>query len=338
MTDAERFQLDSWLQHNAHNKGHAATTVANYRAAVEQLSAWCESQRLVMTRITPEQVQKFAGIVLHERGLSTATRRVYVSALRGWFAWLVNRRLMSVSPCETLPYPKLGRNLPLPIPTADAEKILAQCDLDTFAGVRDVAILSVLIGCGPRVSGLVAMNEGDLIFAANEAGIEELVIRLREKGKHERYVPAPEETRLLVRAYLGHPELEEIDRRLPSGELVLWVNLTNTHTLGPDHRGEARRLTEWSIWNMIKGHGERAGVNPRHLHPHAFRHLYGQELAEGDVDLLIRQKLLGHADPKSTAIYSHIAFRKLRKAATDANPMKRIKNPASGLAAFLRGK
>jgi len=201
-----------------------------------------------------------------------------------------------------------------------------------------VALLAVLIGCGPRVSGLCALNEGDLLWTQSEAGFEELTIRLREKGGNERYVPAPEETRLLLRAYLGHPDLDAIDRRLPSGDQVLWVNQHNSHTLGPEHRGEARRLTAWSVWQMIRQRGAAAGVDPRYLHPHAFRHLYGQELAEGDVDLLTRQRLMGHADPKSTAIYSHIAFRKLRKAAQDANPLRRIKSPASGLAAVMRGK
>lgn len=338
MTDAETAELEAWLEFNQHNRGHAGTTLGSYRAAVRLWAEWCASQRVQMTRATPDQVQRWTGIELHKRGLSSATRRVFVSALRGWYRWLLARRVIPANPCEGLPYPKLGRSLPVPMPVADAEKLLAGCDLDTFAGVRDIAMLAVLLGCGPRVSGLTAMNEGDLLWTVSEQGFEELTIRLREKGAHERYVPAPEETRLLVRAYLGHPELEEIDRRLPDGDQVLWCNQHNSHTLGPDHRGEARRLTAWSVWQMIKRRGETAGIEARYLHPHAFRHLYGQELAEGDVALLTAQRLMGHTDPKSTAIYSHIAFRKLRKAAQEANPMRRIKSPASGLAAVLRGK
>src|SRR3546814_12410533 len=99
------------------------------------------------------------------------------------------------------------------MPLRDAEKILAEPDLDTLKGVRDLAILAVLVGCGPRVAGVVGINERDLIFTHNDAGIEELTIILREKGQHQRPVPAPDETRLELRAYLGHPALEHIDRR-----------------------------------------------------------------------------------------------------------------------------
>lgn len=45
------------------------------------------------------------------------------------------------------------------------------------------------------------------------------------------------------------------------------------------------------------------------------RHLYGQELMEGDTDIRVMKQLLGHVDMQSTEIYSHVAYRKLRKAA-----------------------
>ena len=187
-----------------------------------------------------------------------------------------------------------------------------------------------------RVSGCTALNEGDLLFSANDSGFEELTLRLREKGKKERYVPAPDETRLLLRAYLGHPSLEDIDRTTANGDKVLFVNLNNNTVKGFDHRGERRRLNGEAVWKMLQRLGVRAKVDSRYLHPHALRHLYGAELIEGDTNILVAQKLMGHADSKTTEIYAHIAHRKLRKAAENANPFKRMKTPATGLAALLR--
>lgn len=82
---------------------------------------------------------------------------------------------------------------------------------------------------------------------------------------------------------------------------------------------------------MVLRHGRRAGVPEDQLHPHAVRHLYGTELAEDDVDLLIRQQLLGHADPKSTEVYTHLAARKLTSSVDRANPLAKIKSPMSQL-------
>lgn len=331
-------QIDAWLSYNELNKGHSANTVHHYRKVVERFSAWLRSQGRSVQAAQPQDLQEFAGAVLHAEKLSPSSRRVAVSALRSYYRFLQRRKVLQDNPAADLPYPKMGRKLPVPIPLAAAEKLMAEPDLDTFKGVRDVAMMSVLLGCGPRVAGVCGLNECDLLFAPNEAGVEELTIRFREKGGKERVVPAPEDTRLLVRAYLGHPELERIDRRLPNGELVLFVNIYNSKVSPPEHRGEARRLSTWSAWDMLRGYATQAGVDPKLVHPHAFRHLYGQELAEHDVDLVVRQRLLGHAKPESTEVYSHIAYRKLRQEMKRANPLASIRTPATGLAGLLKGR
>jgi hypothetical protein len=61
---------------------------------------------------------------------------------------------------------------------------------------------------------------------------------------------------------------------------------------------------------MIQRYGKRHGIPGDELHPHAFRHRFGTELAEGDVSLVNIQDLMGHSDPKSTAVYMHLAQRR----------------------------
>lgn len=329
-------ELNEWLEYRELNKGQSASTMANYRATLLHFGEWLAREKLSPTDVDPATLQRYTGEVLHRKGLSPNSRRIAVSALRGYYRHLAKKELVRRNPADELPYPTLGRKLPVPISLRDAEKLMAQPDLDTFKGVRDLAILAVLVGIGPRISGVANLNEGDLIFTQRDSGLEDLTILLREKGKHERLMPAPEETRLALRAYLGHEGLDTIDRDLPSGDRVLFVNIYNSAVPAHEHRGENRRMGKGSMQDMIKDYGRTAEVDPKFLHPHAMRHLYGAELAESETDLLVRQKLLGHTDPKSTAIYSHIAMRKLRKAATEANPMRRMKTPLTGLAGLLR--
>ena len=163
--------------------------------------------------------------------------------------------------------------------------------------------------------------------------MERLIIRLTEKGKKERLSPVPFEAALLVRAYLGHPELGDIDRVTPAGRRVLFVNIRNRSVPAHERYGENRRLRCNAVRQMILKYGEQVGIQKEHCHPHALRHLYGTELAEGDVDLLQRQALLGHEEPKTTAIYSHLAMRKLAATAEKHNPLARMTNtPARALA------
>lgn len=325
--------IDAWLTWLEHNKGRSVRTVDKYRKYLLRLRQALGTPLLKATR---DQLETWVGLELHRAGMLPRSRKVAVAAVRGFFAWAADRGHIDSSPAATLEYPKAGRSLPRPAGIEHAEKLLMQPDLDTFLGVRDAAILAVLIGCGPRRSGVVALNERDLVWT-NLTGIHErLVIRFTEKGKHERLVPAPLETALFLRAYLGHPDLETIDRSLPNGDQVLFVSTANRGVAPQDYHGEARRLSMRGLDDMIRTYSRRAGI-PDHLaHAHAYRHLYGTELAEHDVGLDSRRVLLGHVKADTTADYTHLAMRKMAEIVDRANPMGRIRSRVSPLAARIR--
>ncbi len=330
--------IERWLDFKRHNEGRAASTVGNYRLALARLRWWIETkQQKALLEATPKLLEEFCGLYLYEQGLSPRTRILFVAAVRGFYAWAFRYKLVTENPSSHLPAPKVGLALPRPAQLDHAERILMEPDLSTFRGLRDAAMLSVLVGCGCRRSGLIGLHEEDLIWFKSSVKTERLVIRFNEKGQNERLVPAPLETGLLIRAYLGHEELEKIERSTRSGKRILFVNLHSRLVKKHDHIGEYRRLNPSSIDRMIKEYGKRANVPPRVCHAHAFRHLFGTELAEADIDLLQRQALLGHQDPKSTEVYTHLAIRKLQKTVDQANPLGKIKTPVSELAKLLRG-
>jgi site-specific recombinase XerD len=184
----------------------------------------------------------------------------------------------------------------------------------------------VLIGCGLRVSGVCALNESSLLWSRGQDGVEDLTILVTEKGKKDRLVPAPHETALLLRAYLGHQELEAINRQI-AGDRVLFVTTNNRNCPEHEYHGERRRMTPWAVADMLDRVGERAKVPRSMRNPHAFRHLYGTEMTEGDVVTLQLQGLMGHANPKDTEIYARLARRKLREAVDRANPLAKMRGP-----------
>ena len=330
MQPTERQLLDRFCAWKEHNTGAAASTVASYAKQIERLSVYLVSIEVELLRVTADDLEFYAGPQLHQMGVSGNSRRIAVAAIRGFYSYIAARGVITRDPAATLSWPRMARSLPRAMPEQYAEALLWEPDLSTFVGVRDSAILGVLMGCGIRRSGLVAMNQEDLLFSEGAAG-EELIIRVREKGAHERLVPAPAVTRLMLRAYLGHRELEEIDRRTPDGARVLFVSTQNRMVPPHKYHGEARRLSKYSINDMFARYADRAGVPREHAHPHAMRHMYGKELAEGDIDVIVRKHLMGHKDIKSTEIYSHIADRKMRRAVQQANPFSRVRSPFSDL-------
>lgn len=317
--------VDRWLEWALHNKGRAETTCRAYRQHILRLQTYLHTRYgLTLLNATPAALEDFAGRYLHSIGIRPVSRRAPVAAIRGFYGWLVRQRLLAESPAQYLSAPKIGSPLPHPMPLASAEKLLMAPGLATFTGCRDTAMLALLIGTGCRVSGLVNLNQEDLIWTESKAGTERLVIRLVEKGKRERMVPVSLEAALLVRAYLGHPDLATIDRTTPAGRCVLFVNVRNRNCPQHQHYGENRRIRRDSVQAIIHRYGEQCGIPKEHCHPHALRHLYGTELAEGDVDLIQRQALLGHSQPGTTAVYSHLAMRKLATTVEKHNPLARM--------------
>ena len=158
-----------------------------------------------------------------------------------------------------------------------------------------------------------------------------LLSRVREilgrVGDHER-------ARLLVRE--SSPALAEIDRTLPSGDKVLFVSTKNRSVPAHEYHGEARRLRRKGVLRMIQTYGRRIGLPPEIAHPHALRHMFGTELAEEDVPTITAANLMGHTDPKNTAIYQHLAMRKLTRTLDKANPLAKMKTPVSDLLSSIK--
>ncbi len=322
--------IEAFLQYKRSNEGRSAGTARRYRAPLLELLAYCREVKVGFLEPDQNTLAAYTGPHLHRRGLVAGSRKVAISSIRGFYDWLYRSHGASEDYGRLLVSPKLGTRLPVSMSLEAAEKLMWQPDLGTFIGVRDAAILGVLMGCGLRVQGIVDLNESWLRFEHVD-GRETLSVRVKEKGEKERLVPAPDETRLLVRAYLGHHELEEVDRALPDGDQVLFVNVRNRLVPAHEHRGEKRRLTTGAIRQIIVGYAEKAAIPMDMAHPHAIRHLYGTELAESEVDEAIRQLLMGHADANTTAIYTHLAQRSLRRAVGEATPMSKIRTPVTDL-------
>jgi len=313
-------------------KGRRPRTLETYRLALVRLQEFLAGTPLVAA--TPAELEAFAGIWLHKRGVVARSRKPYVSAVRGFYAWLQRRGHVRGNTAAELPHPKTGRPLPAALSLANAERLMWGPDLGTFAGLRDAAMLALLMGCGMRVSGLVALNEGDL-RTLELGGKPRMVIRLTEKGERQRDLPLPREAEMLLRVYLDHEELQRFDRDVVDGkgrpDKVLFVNTRNTRVRPDQYRGEAVRMARFSVWRLVQRYGKRLGIPERELHPHAFRHLVGVQLAEGEEDLLVRQELLGHSDPKSTSIYTSMAMARKARVLDRSGPLAQMKTPVSEL-------
>jgi site-specific recombinase XerD len=321
--------MESWLNYLDHNRGHTTSTIRTYRRYLHRYLIYLEG-RDPMT-VTLNMLEEFTGIYLYKLRASPNSRNIFMACLRGFYTWAHKTGAITVNPATGLENLKVGRKLPPLMGLDHAQTLLQAPDLNTFIGLRDAAIFHVLLGTGCRVSGLVRLNQSDLIWYRETEGRERLAIRLCEKGKAERVVPCPMEVGLMIRAYLGHEYLDSVDRFIgQEGDQVLFINLNGGRK---DCRafGENRRITVMGLQQMMKKYCKRTNIPKEFWHPHAFRHLYATELREGGADLQEIATLLGHTQIQTTVIYNHLAYRRLSKIVDESNPMNRVKGPVTDL-------
>lgn len=320
--------IEGYLTHLKGSRGRRPRTLEAYGACLARLQEFMQGRALLEAQA--DELEAFCGIWLHKRGVVARSRKPYISAVRGFYAWAAKCDLVSVDAGAGLLHPKTAKPMPEAMSLRNAEKLMWAPDLATFIGLRDAAMLALLIGCGLRVSGLVNLDVENL---RNEEldGKPRLSLRVVEKGEKERLLPVPREAEMLVRTYLDHEQLATYDRLLPSGRRVLFVNARNTRVPAHEYRGEAVRMSRKSVWKLIQRYGEAVGIPEAERHPHALRHLFGAELGEDDVNLIMRGELLGHSDPKTTAIYDGLAMRRKTKVMDATSPLGKIKTPVTEL-------
>lgn len=328
-----------FLEYMQHGKNRSARTCEVYELALTRLDEYM-GDRDPLTA-TAQELALFTGKWLYNLGISAIGRRPYVAAVRGFYKWAHSAGHVARDPARSMDYPKIAKVLPSVMTLATAERLMYAPDLSTFQGLRDAAILSVLMGTGMRVSGLVGINQEDLHADVIDKR-PRLFALVREKGGVEQMKLLPAETDLYVRMYLEHPDLVAMDRTITDGphkgQNVLFVSMGN-HSLPADqYVGEKRRLSRLGVLKMIKAYGTKAGLPEVQLHPHAIRHMFGTQLMESDVDIRIAQSALGHADIKSTAIYSHLAQVKKSREIDRANPMAKMTTPISQFLERLKPK
>ena len=227
--------------------------------------------------------------LLKDLGLSPATIRREVSAIRTYFGFLVGEGRITDNPSDRLESPQRWRRLPEVLSVPEIEGMLAAPQVEEPLAWRDRALLELAYGAGLRVSELCGLGLADLLMA-------EGLVRVFGKGSKERLVPIGRSVIGAVSTYL-HTIRPSLDRGKSGGRVLL------------NARGEP--LSRVGAWGVVKRCARRAGITKR-VTPHTLRHSFATHLLEGGADLRAVQEMLGHADLSTTQIYTHVDREYLR--------------------------
>jgi integrase/recombinase XerD len=270
--------LERYLSELRIEGGLATNTLESYRRDLLRLQRYLLPHRLsIGDSVPPHTIRSFLATLKHEALAASSIARL-LSAMRGWYRFLVREHLVETSPLRDM----TATHRPVRLPkTLTHQEITALLELPARGRAedqRDRVMLELLYAAGLRVSELVGLS-------LSQIDVNLGCVRVVGKGAKERVVP------------IGHVRPVLLKGR---SSRVLFIS----------RRG--RGLTRQAFWKLLLQRARRAGIS-KSISPHMLRHSFATHLLEGGADLRVVQSLLGHADIATTQIYTHVEGSRLRQ-------------------------
>ena len=264
----------------------------NTRAAYARASArffdWCLDQGIgQLVDIEPIHVAAWLELRIHEVSIPSAKQEL--AAVRKLFDWLVVGHIVETNPATAVRGPShsvtIGKT---PILSSDETRTLLQAIPDsTIAGLRDRALVGLMVYTFARISASINMNVGDVFREKRR-----LRVRLHEKGGKEHQMPCHHSLEAYLLDYIEAAGLSDD----PDAPLFQTIG-RGTEVLS------GRRLNRTEAWYMVRRRAKAAGLDTAVCN-HTFRGTgITAYLEHPDAKLEEAQKMAAHSDPKTTRIY-----------------------------------
>lgn len=298
---AARDALQQWLDARQALAGASENTIQAYRRDVAGFLAFMTGHKGEQQGLKPlarVSVSDMRSWMAFERGRDVGSRTLArkLSAVKSFYRWLSEREGFEPTAVLAMRSPKFQRKLPRPLSPDAASEVLdcveEQHD-NPWISARDQAVVTLLYGCGLRISEALGLKGRDVPL--------EDVLRIIGKGGKERVVPVMPPVRAAVARYLElcpHPQIDDqpIFRGLRGG------------ALNP-------RLVQ----KLIESVRLQLGL-PASATPHAMRHSFATHLLNAGGDLRAIQELLGHASLSTTQAYTAVDTARLMEVYQAAHP------------------
>jgi integrase/recombinase XerC len=296
-----RDMLQAWLTAQASLQGASDNTITAYRRDVTDFIGFMtsytgESQGLsALAKISTRDMRAWMAATRGEDvGARSMARKL--SSVKSFYRWLAERQGFEPTAVLTIRAPKFQKKLPRPLAVDAAKSMIETVEYQTphaWVAARDSAVLTLLYGCGLRISEALGLKGSDVPLPS--------ALRIIGKGDKERVVPVLPVARDAVQSYLKlcpHP-LE------PDAPLFRAI------------RGGA--LAPRAIQGAMAKARMQLGL-PAPATPHALRHSFATHLLTAGGDLRAIQELLGHASLSTTQAYTAVDTARLMEVYDRAHP------------------
>ncbi len=299
-----RDALERWLTELGSVAGRSDKTIEAYRSDLLEFLGFLqgyEASALGTGHLAKLTTRTMRAWMMHERdrGLSARSLARALSAVKNFVTWMAEKDGFDPTAVLMTRAPRFSAKLPRPLEEAAAKTVLETIEFQSdtpWIALRDQAVVTLLYGCGLRISEALGLMGRDLPLGE--------AFRVLGKGKKERVVPVVPAARAAVEAYQAACPFE----------------------IGPDEpvfRGvRGKVLNPRHIQKVMERVRAQLGL-PATATPHAMRHSFATHLLNAGGDLRAIQELLGHASLSTTQAYTAVDTARLMEVYETAHPRAR---------------
>ena len=290
--------IESFLSHLTLERRLSRNTIDAYRKDLERFNGFLD-EIYGIDLATASRVSIIAFINSERsKGISARTVSRRMSALRTFYNYLVNQKIITSTPIDEIDSPRMSSNLYEILSQNEIGKLLSSPDVSDDEGLRDRAILELMYGTGIRASELIDLKLGDLIK-------EEKVIKVTGKGSKTRFVPLHDEGWKWLETYINQARSRLLAKSIASDKVFV--------------KKTRKLFTRQDLWKILQKYARLAGLTVR-VYPHILRHSFATHMLEGGIDLRSLQELLGHESIATTEIYTNIVEEHKKKVFMHSHP------------------
>jgi len=292
--------LNDYLEYLRYQKNYSMHTIKSYQTDILEYLEYLATECIQCLKVNYEDLRFYLTYLKDKKENSNTSINRKLSALRGFYKFLVNSDLVRTNPFSLVNGPKKSKKLPRYFEYNELCEMFDIPDSSTTLGQRDALLLEFLYATGVRVGELVNIKVKDIDFESRR-------VLILGKGNKERYV------------VYGDYCQDALDLYLSDGYKSL--NSQNSEYLFLNSKGGI--LTDRGVRYILDQIIKRTQIS-KNISPHMLRHSFATHLLNEGCDLLTVQKLLGHESIKATQVYTHVTTDRLKEVYYQSFPRAKI--------------
>ena len=272
----QKIYLSEYIEYLNDIKGYSSNTITSYKNDIKQYLKYLSDKNI--NYYETEEYVKY----LNKNKYAKSSINRKIASINKFYEWCQERNYLKETKYKKIKYIKQEKKLPDILTSNYINKLLNSLPTENPKNLRDRTIIELLYSSGLRVSELTNLRINDI---KNNGSIKVL-----GKGNKTRILPMTNEAYKLIDSWITNSR-------------SFYENEKSSDYLFIGVRGS--KISPREVQRIVRS---KLGT-----FPHSIRHSFATHLLDGGADLRVVQEMLGHSDPSTTQIYTHVSKKKLKE-------------------------